>query len=280
MEKFIDYSRASIQFLLGYLLSRKKIWRLVNSSAINGYQSSASELSNEQIQLLSSIENDGFAVTNLDSFNDGNLEQLNKYYNSLKPSSSDIKAFLTYYLGGKYKKEVQKFDSLNPLLEFSLDPQLVNIVNAYFGMLSRLCYLEMNETSLSSSGDLQMSQNFHRDPGIEKCVKVFIYLNDVDQDSGPFIYVKNTHKKNNLFEAKRYGAGGIYPDKGDFMKHINQKQNNSYLWKGRNCYHCRHNWITLWRKFVIIRRKMATIVYYPPGDLKKSKIKMQYPRIQ
>ena len=77
MEKFIDYSRASIQFLLGYLLSRKKIWRLVNSSAINGYQSSASELSNEQIQLLSSIENDGFAVTNLDSFNDGNLEQLN-----------------------------------------------------------------------------------------------------------------------------------------------------------------------------------------------------------
>ena len=94
MEKFIDYSRASIQFLLGYLLSRKNL-EISKFSAINGYQSSASELSNEQIQLLSSIENDGFAVTNLDSFNDGNLEQLNKYYNSLKPSSSDIKAFLT-----------------------------------------------------------------------------------------------------------------------------------------------------------------------------------------
>lgn len=272
------YFRATIQLLLGFLLSKKSIWNLVNRNAIKGYYNTPNDLSNEQNRILDDLKINGIAITNLDFFRQNALVDINYYLDSLEPKKSDVKNFLTYYLGGEYRSKIQEFSETNPLLEFSFNSKLVSIINSYFGMLSRLCYLELNETILSSSEPLQMSQNFHRDPGIQKCIKVFIYLNDVGIDSGPFVYLKKSHlNRENSFNSKRYGAGGIYPEKVAFEKSIDVQNitpicgsAGTVIIADTTGFHCGGNSITS-------TRKMATIVYYPPGDLKKSKIKCTIP---
>jgi hypothetical protein len=140
-------------------------------------------------------------------------------------------------------------------------------------MLSRLCYLEINETLISSPESAEMSQNFHRDPGIEKCIKIFIYLNDVEDGSGPFVYVKNSHKnKENLFNAKRFGAGGIYPENKAFNESVDKQDISPICGKAGTVIIADTTGLHCGGKSIISKRKMATMVYYPPGDLKKSKI--------
>ena len=39
------------------------------------------------------------------------------------------------------------------------------------------------------------TQFFHRDPGSYKILKCVLYLTDVDENSGPFVYIKNSHKQ-------------------------------------------------------------------------------------
>lgn len=281
MKKFINYLYAFVELILAFTLSRKIIWRLVNYRAIKEYENTKKELSNEQLKILEDIKKNGFAVTNLDFFNDKALEEIKLFQETLDPVDSDIKSFLTYYLGGEYDNKMQHFERSNPLLEFSLNEKLVSIINSYFLMLSRLIYLEINETILSSSITTTRSQNFHKDPGVDKCIKVFIYLNDVETNSGPFTYVKESHLKGKkLFKAKRYGAGGIYPDKNSFEKIIDQNQiipicgrAGTVIIADTTGLHCGGNSIDK-------IRKMATIVYYPPGDLKKSKINCNIPNLR
>ena len=59
------------------------------------------------------------------------------------------------------------------------------------------------------------SQRWHRDPEDRKLCKVFIYLNDVDENAGHFTYVKGSHylgKWGKLFPQKP--PKGFYPPSG------------------------------------------------------------------
>ena len=50
----------------------------------------------------------------------------------------------------------------------------------------------------------QEAQNFHRDNDDIKFCKLFIYLTDITEKSGPHIYVENTVNSDKLREIKRY----------------------------------------------------------------------------
>ena len=75
-----------------------------------------------------------------------------------------------------------------PLLKVALDQQLLEIVAAY---------LEMWPTLFSIAAWLNyptdqppaVSQLWHRDPEDLRLIKVFIYLSDVEEHSGPFSYI-------------------------------------------------------------------------------------------
>ena len=47
-------------------------------------------------------------------------------------------------------------------------------------------------------------QEFHRDYESMNFVKVFVYLADVDQHSGPHSFIKGSHKIDKLYERKRF----------------------------------------------------------------------------
>ncbi|TVQ44167.1 MAG: hypothetical protein EA365_10760 [Gloeocapsa sp. DLM2.Bin57] len=76
----------------------------------------------------------------------------------------------------------------SPLLQLALNPDLLKIVTEYIGILPILNSVNIlyspNQTIFEHS-----SQYFHLDPEGVRQVKIFIYLDEVTEDSGPFTLI-------------------------------------------------------------------------------------------
>lgn len=80
---------------------------------------------------------------------------------------------------------------------FALQDTLLNIANEYFRMLVKLRYYNVWYTFATDS-KARESQLWHFDREDNYILKVFLYLNDVDEGAGPFTYAPKTHPKGDL----------------------------------------------------------------------------------
>ena len=85
------------------------------------------------------------------------------------------------------------------VIEIANNPLILNYVTAYFGALPSIDYIGC-WWSLPSKATA-LTQNFHRDIDTLHSLKFFIYLTDVDNDSGPHVYIKNSIDK--VFETSK-----------------------------------------------------------------------------
>jgi hypothetical protein len=79
----------------------------------------------------------------------------------------------------------------DPLLRLAVDRRLLEIVSAYFGFWPHLHSIGA-WLNYPTDAPPEQSQLFHRDAVDLQLVKVFIYLSDVDERSGPFTYIPGT----------------------------------------------------------------------------------------
>jgi len=92
--------------------------------------------------------------------------------------------------------------------QFSLSCPILRIVSGYLEMFPKFRYWELQATVPNVAGDegnARASQRWHRDPDDKKMLKMFLYLNDVDEESGPFMYLKGSHsmgRHSRLFPGK------------------------------------------------------------------------------
>lgn len=100
----------------------------------------------------------------------------------------------------------------SPLLKVALDTKLLEIVAGYLGMWPSLHSIgawfnyPTNEAATSS-------QLWHHDPEDLKLIKVFIYLDDVREENGPFTYIPGTHPFGvNVATAKKHKKTERLPD--------------------------------------------------------------------
>tara|TARA_B100001939_G_scaffold128833_1_gene111725 strand:+ start:1816 stop:2757 length:942 start_codon:yes stop_codon:yes gene_type:complete len=88
----------------------------------------------------------------------------------------------------------------NNIKKIATSDFFVDIAQKYIGnnniSVSSLCYIS-NPVKTSDFEKKENAQFFHYDNDFEKFFKVFIYLNDVDEDSGPHSFVQFSHKKKN-----------------------------------------------------------------------------------
>lgn len=104
----------------------------------------------------------------------------------------------------------------SPWLQFGLERRLLDIVNTYFGLWTKLLYVDVwNTLALDHEGPDMGSQRWHRDPEDSRLVKAFLYLNDVNDEAGPMEYVPESRR------GDRYGhlwpqefPGGSVPPPG------------------------------------------------------------------
>ena len=88
------------------------------------------------------------------------------------------------------------------VLRVMSDPRVLSVAGNYLGCKPTLSSIGLR---WSFCGTLSRSvQTFHRDLDDWRFVKVFIYLTDVNETSGPHTYVRGTHKTKGRLRGKPY----------------------------------------------------------------------------
>jgi hypothetical protein len=77
----------------------------------------------------------------------------------------------------------------DPWLRLGYNRRLLDIANSYVGMWSKLEYVDLWYTPPVEGDQRKSSQRWHRDFNDRHLLKAFLYLVDVDEETGPFEYV-------------------------------------------------------------------------------------------
>jgi hypothetical protein len=180
-----------------YGLRMSKIgWNYLNRKSISTYlqyRSTAAPLTPERARVIRELESNGVAITTLEDlgFPPDLLEKLQAYTESLRPNAS-VNKKKTFWL--KLWDTIPVLDFHNPFVSVCLSPGILDVVNGYLGLFSKFYYYSLHITKPVLPGEEpRNSQNWHRDPEDKKMCKFFIYLNDVDEASGPFMYVQGSN---------------------------------------------------------------------------------------
>ncbi|MGH9947778.1 MAG: phytanoyl-CoA dioxygenase family protein [Pyrinomonadaceae bacterium] len=102
------------------------------------------------------------------------------------------------------------FDSGCAFARFGLNDTLLNVANAYFGMIAKLRYYNVWKT-FASNGAARESQLWHFDREDNYILKMFLYLDDVDEGAGPISYAPGTHRKGSsrAIKPEYFIEGGV-----------------------------------------------------------------------
>lgn len=224
------------QRLLGVYFSVRTsypIWyHILNRVARRAFLENPPTLTELQKDLLKTLRRDGIAVTDLNTLfpNSSILSELQAYASILEKNRTPSikKSFLH-----KYWESTEEINLGSPFMQVILSETLVNIVNSYMNMYTKLRYYDLSLTTpVSEEAEATYSQRWHRDPQEKKVCKVFIYLSDVDSTAGPFTYIPQSNygsKFGSMFPQKP--PLGVYPKDGEVEKLLPQDSINTMTGK-------------------------------------------------
>jgi hypothetical protein len=196
-------------------------WRyLFNLAPTLSYSLHRQSLASEAKRVLTELNGKGVAITSVQD-----LLGLHSCYNELSSAVENIETKLAAQLAAARaeadhcaigsKTFIFPLLGENPVLDptsvyarFALQSPILQIANAYFGMYTRLRYYNIwhNFTTQVAARE---SQLWHYDREDYFILKMFVYLSDVDENSGPFTYAPGTHHK-----AKRHGEPESFMEGG------------------------------------------------------------------
>lgn len=191
-----------------YARNHELLWRwLINGRSTLAYRRDPSQLTGEAARVLADLDRDGVAVTSVDA-----LPQLRPAYDELRaaalalptPERRGEKDFNAMLLG----EDQLAFDPASIFVRIALAEPILDIANGYFEMHTRLRYFNVWRTR-KSEGAAKQSQLWHRDHEDRLILKLFIYLEDVDADGGPFSYARGTHPKGNPPDVEWFDESGV-----------------------------------------------------------------------
>ena len=186
-------------------------WRYIdNLSPLIKYSVKPKSLSGEGRRVLTDLNRDGIAITTASKL----LSDFSVYH-ELKTEVERIEQRLATELDQARKNaegvaEHKTFifnllgdrptlNSDDIMVRFALQKELLQMANAYFGMLTHLRFYNVWHT-FATQAPARRSQLWHRDPEDHLILKVFVYLSDVDEGAGPFTYAPGTHLKGQIHQ--------------------------------------------------------------------------------
>ena len=117
------------------------------------------------------------------------------YWNSIPP--------------GTHVAQIPEVVRIDVLHKIATSPNIIKLVTGYFGSKPVLDSIQA-WWSVPGNEVAEEAENFHRDNDAIKFLKLFIYATDVDDNSGPHVYVPGSHVGNDLIERRRYSDDEVY----------------------------------------------------------------------
>lgn len=171
-------------------------------------------LTGVQKKVVTELSEHGIAMTSLEELFPGEKieEQLCTYAQELRGTHTPESK----------KKYVHEFwdlfpilDIENPFVRLSIRPEVLAIMNEYMQMWVRLNQYQLAEVQPVGNEAPVDSQRWHRDPEEKRLCKMFVYLTDVDEEAGPFMFVPDsTYGKIYGTVAPQKSPLGSYPAAG------------------------------------------------------------------
>lgn len=90
------------------------------------------------------------------------------------------------------------------VVEIANDPRVLNIVSGFLGAKPTISLLTAWWSMPSKDGKAEEGERFHRDVDDIRFVKLFCYLTDVDETSGPHMFVPGSQNVDKLNKIRRY----------------------------------------------------------------------------
>jgi hypothetical protein len=110
----------------------------------------------------------------------------------------------------------------DPWLRLGINPRLLDLANAYLGMWSKLEYVDVWYTAPAGTDERRASQRWHRDFNDRHLLKAFLYLVDVDEQTGPLEYVPRSAPGGELEQLWPWRPlGENYPPDDEFAERVN-----------------------------------------------------------
>lgn len=182
-------------------------WRFIsNPVSHHAFTRSDHPLNVKQRQILAELNENGVAICHIDElFPDSGLwsrlsDQLRAFSESRETVSGiqqQQKAFETakdpnavgHYILTYYPQDQKPLiQASSPLFELATSPEVLEVVDSYLGMWSKLIYFDMWHTVPLKTDTRILSQRWHRDPEDCKKIRIFLYYKEVDENSGPMEY--------------------------------------------------------------------------------------------
>ncbi len=192
-------------------------WAIMNRDARALYRKYPVGLLNVQKRIVDDMRESGFAIAQVSELfgDESYVQTLRAYADALRlsPLNADqnkSKSHLMYLLGVH-----PILDPKSPVAQFARERVILDVMNAYMGMATKFHSVELNVTRPVGDASAIASQRWHRDCDDKKICRAFVYLSDVDERSGPFIYIKGSHgigKWGSLY--RQDPPAGSYPPQG------------------------------------------------------------------
>jgi ectoine hydroxylase-related dioxygenase (phytanoyl-CoA dioxygenase family) len=187
-----------------------------------------------QQQALDALRNDGVAVVSFaDLFGDADLwaeleadmrafvEETERVLPTLSVDERRARFGNKWFLVRRFRagrgESLPTLGVDNPWVRLGVAAQLLDVVNAFRGEMMRLHDVDNWYTAPEGDeAERVLSQKWHRDGWENHIVKVFTYFTDVDEETGPFEYVRGSA------EGGKYGAlwpwqdEEVYPEQDAF----------------------------------------------------------------
>lgn len=225
IRKFLYISRLFVG-KLKYLLTRPyylvrsswPVWYyLLNREGRKMYKLYPPLLNEVQKRIVKDLKSNGYALTNLRQlFPNSNYEnQLQSYIkDKVSRGDTEVKKGKSFLI--ELWEHIPALDFNHPFIRLGLDGTVLKIVNSYLGVWSKLSLFSLHLTvPVAHRADPVKSQRWHRDPEDKLMCKMFVYLNDIDENSGPFMYVAGSHHGGCWRRlAPQHPPKGFYPPPG------------------------------------------------------------------
>lgn len=211
------------------------VWRYgSNLSPTIGFKISEENLLNPvEKSIVDKLNIDGIAIVPIEQLFGDNLEfqtlqsavtgllenkkeEIVKLKSKVNDETIGSKTFNLEALGSELT-----FDPEDIFARFALNKTLLNIADAYFRMRVKLRYYNVWYTFASSSSARE-SQLWHFDREDNYILKLFLYLDDVDEGAGPFTYAPGTHRsgKNRAIDPEFILEDGVRRTTDEQMKAV------------------------------------------------------------